>query len=306
MPNTLGHIGIQAPLSNLFFKKAELQWIVLGCVIPDIPWIIQRVLFKLQLFDPYMINYYTTIQASLLFSVVLGLSFSMLSRGSMRICLLLLFNIVIHLLLDSCEIKWGNGVLLFAPLSWDLTRFDLFWTNHPINLVVSAAGLFFLLFYWRAPIFKDIQLIRPRGTKATIFLLSLGCYFLVPTLFIGQAEQADIKYLATLQDKQARPGKTIKAERLPFSSDKNLVRFFSHEEVRVKGNLPKHASLLSIKGKFITMDTIEVIESHGHSHSRDWASIVGLISIAGLWTGTLYSQFRQIKFPAEHNNSDMT
>lgn len=306
MPNTLGHIGIQVPLSNLFFKKAELQWIALGCLIPDIPWIIQRVLFKLQLFDPYMINYYTTIQASLFFSVALGVSFSMLSRRSIRIFLLLLFNIVIHLLLDSCEIKWGNGVLLLAPLSWDLTRFDFFWTDHPITFVVSAAGLFFVLFFWRTSTHKDIQLIRPKGTKAAIYFLALGCYILAPALFIGQAEQADIKYLATLEDKQTRPGKTIEAERLPFSSDKNLVRFFSQEEVQVTGNLPKQASLLSFRGKFITMDTIEVKESHGQSRSRYWASIVGLISIAGLWTGTIYNQFKQMKFPAKYKVSDIT
>ncbi len=306
MPNTLGHIGVQAPLSNLLFKKAELQWIALGCLIPDIPWIAQRILFKLQLFDPYLVGFYATIQASLFFSLFLALSFSVISREPVRVFFLLLFNIIIHLLLDGCEIKWGSGVLLFAPFSWKLIRFDLFWTNHSIMLVLTGAGLLFILLFWEKAISRSALLGRPGTLKITLGLLALCCYLITPAFLIPHAERADIRYLTTLKEKKARPGKSIEVDRVPYFSDIKQVRFFSRDMVRVTGNLPKHASLLSIKGKFITMDTIEVKESHGHSRSRDWASIVGLVSIAGLWIGTLYNQFRQMKFPAEHNNSDMT
>jgi len=43
MPNTLAHIAIQAPLTRLGMKEAPLQWIAVGCIIPDIPWIVQRI-----------------------------------------------------------------------------------------------------------------------------------------------------------------------------------------------------------------------------------------------------------------------
>ena len=44
MPNTLAHLGVQALVTRTLLPRAELRWIALGCVIPDLPWIAQRAL----------------------------------------------------------------------------------------------------------------------------------------------------------------------------------------------------------------------------------------------------------------------
>ena len=42
MPNTLAHMGVARLTSLALFRDADAKWIYIGCVIPDIPWIIQR------------------------------------------------------------------------------------------------------------------------------------------------------------------------------------------------------------------------------------------------------------------------
>ncbi len=296
MPNTLGHIGVQTPLSRFFFKNGALQWIALGCLIPDIPWIVQRILLKLQLANPYLIGYYVTIQSSLLFSTLLAFVFSSFSRERTRVFLLLLINCCIHLLLDGCEIKWGNGVLFFAPFSWEPVSFNLFWTDHPVHIILTAAGLFSIFFLWYKQTSQEVQLTLPRGVKAAFCLLIFILYLTAPIFFIDQVKQSNIRYLATLQDKKTRTGKTIQGDRVQFSSNKRSLQFVPGEDIQLIGQLPEKASLLSIKGKFITMDTIEVKEFHSHGHSRDWASIIGIITILALWAETLYNQLKRRTF----------
>ncbi len=44
MPNTLAHFGIQTIASKVVDRTAEIKWIAVGCIIPDIPWITQRLI----------------------------------------------------------------------------------------------------------------------------------------------------------------------------------------------------------------------------------------------------------------------
>ena len=42
MPNTLGHLGVQGFATRCLYKDAHLGWVYVGCVLPDFPWIVQR------------------------------------------------------------------------------------------------------------------------------------------------------------------------------------------------------------------------------------------------------------------------
>jgi len=43
MPNTLAHLAVHGFATRAVLRGADLKWVFVGCVIPDIPWIIQRV-----------------------------------------------------------------------------------------------------------------------------------------------------------------------------------------------------------------------------------------------------------------------
>ncbi|HID02690.1 MAG TPA: hypothetical protein EYP18_05730, partial [Desulfobacterales bacterium] len=79
MPNTLVHIAIQTPLTRLGMKEAPLQWIAVGCIIPDIPWIVQRIFTYFPGIDTLNLRLYTVTQASLIYCLILSLALSMLT-----------------------------------------------------------------------------------------------------------------------------------------------------------------------------------------------------------------------------------
>nr|MBS0019700.1 hypothetical protein [Gammaproteobacteria bacterium] len=124
MPNTIAHFGLQGAASRLLFGTVDPRWIMVGCVIPDAPWIAQRVVHAAAPgFDPYSLRLYFVAQASLLSSLVLCAACAVLTRTPRVLFFLLGFNVLAHLLLDACQTKWGNGVAIAAPISWSLWNF---------------------------------------------------------------------------------------------------------------------------------------------------------------------------------------
>ena len=66
MPNTLVHLGVQSVSTKAVFKDADFKWIAIGCIIPDVPWIIQRIILVAQTgIDRFDLCQYVTVQASL-------------------------------------------------------------------------------------------------------------------------------------------------------------------------------------------------------------------------------------------------
>ena len=47
MPNTLVHLGVQGLGNRLISTEIDLKWVFLGCIIPDLPWIVRRTLIAL-------------------------------------------------------------------------------------------------------------------------------------------------------------------------------------------------------------------------------------------------------------------
>jgi hypothetical protein len=116
MPNTLAHIGFQGITTKSIFKYADLKWIYIGCIIPDFPWIVQRVLKTTNLFNLYDVRDYSIILATFLFCIIFSAAVSFFSRDYKRVFLILVFSSFFHLMLDPLQIKWANGVHLL-PLS---------------------------------------------------------------------------------------------------------------------------------------------------------------------------------------------
>ena len=122
MPNTLAHLGVQLALTRCVMRQADPKWIYAGCVIPDLPWIARRILdASLSGLNAYDLRLYAIAQSSLVCSLLACGALAALSRTPLASFAVLGLGAGIHLLLDACQIKWANGVHLFAPVSWELS-----------------------------------------------------------------------------------------------------------------------------------------------------------------------------------------
>ncbi len=291
MPNTLAHIGIQTPLTRLGFKKAPLQWILVGCIIPDTPWIIQRILTPVA--DPLTLRLYTVTQASLLYCLMLSIALSMFTRNSRQIFLILAGNSLIHLLLDATQNKWGNGVNLLVPFSWHTTSFNFFWPEHFSSYLLSGAGLILLLFLWPKAIKDDLLLKQPDRTKSFWATTCFIFYFASPILLTDAAHSADIHFSKTLNQTETRAGKRLEIDRATYNDATKLLECYMDKELKIT-NLPTSDSgIFSIRGHFIDKQTIELQDYHIHTVFRDVTSYIGLTLILLLWLHSFIYQKQQ-------------
>ena len=275
MPNTLCHIGIQLPLNRLVGGKKYLLWVIIACIIPDLPWITLKVLIVIGFFDPYDLRLYCTAQASLFFCLFLSAALACTTRQTSRIFLILAGNCLLHLLLDPLEIKWGNGVHLFVPSTWAMFHLDLVWPEHPVVLVFTLVGFFLLLFSWRRMAAAPLG-IAWSPTKWTVGLVFLGLYLAGPLLFLDRLEETDTYYLHTLRLTAERPGKTIEFDRVHYNAQDKTVKTFAGERILVTGSQPDRSGRVSFRGRFLTPTSIAADSFHYHPDKRDLASLIGL------------------------------
>jgi hypothetical protein len=290
MPNTLAHFGIQTLSSKAFFPRtADIRWIALGCLIPDIPWIVQRLLLPLHYFDPVDLRLYVSVQSSLLFCLLLSAALSIQAQQSGKIFLLLAWNCLFHLLLDTLEIKWGNGTLLAAPFSWEMTSFALFWPEQAPILFLTLFGLlYFPVAAWRERQ-RPLVLVRNKRRQG-LGLVLLLIYLILPLGLLNAAFMADIHSSSTLKAPD-RSGKTIAFDRRPFLGEQQVVFSYTDEYLELQGkNLPQEDGILSLKGIFINHNTIVISEWKLHQGHRDLFSLLGIFLLLSIYGFALYGK----------------
>jgi hypothetical protein len=285
MPNTLAHIGAQGFVSRPFLDKSDIKWIYLGCILPDVPWMLQRVIrFAGVDVNAYDLRLYVIIQSSLLFSVLLAAVLSMFSARYWRAFAILSLNALLHLLLDAMQVKWANGVHLFAPFSWKLINFGFFWPENRITYLLTVLGIVFFVITWKKTEggASDMRLKSPM--RYTGFVIIALIYMILPLLILDAPEKANNHFVHTLRDYQNRAGKHIELDRKPFDAHTETISAFGDEPIQVKGVDFKDSAVLSISGNFIAPDTIWVEEYHVHDEVfRDGASYVGLALVLVVW-----------------------
>ena len=180
MPNTLAHLGVQTLISKGSCRSADFKWIAVGCILPDIPWIMQRIIHTLVPgVNSIDLRLYAIIQASLFFSVLLSGAISLLAKDSSKIFLILAGNSFLHLLLDALQIKWANAVHLLAPFSWQATGFNLFWPEQIPTHLMTLLGLGILLFFGIKDGLKEVTFNSDRYRLVPAVLLG-SLYFFYP------------------------------------------------------------------------------------------------------------------------------
>ena len=111
------HFGVQGVVTRSLMWQAEPRWIFLGCLIPDIPWILPNA-SGVRLSPA---STCTTCGSTPLYRPPWLLVCSCAAPCSnsraraSEVFNVLALNACLHLLLDACETKWANGVHLFCP-----------------------------------------------------------------------------------------------------------------------------------------------------------------------------------------------
>ena len=279
MPNTLVHFAAQGAASHALWRRLDPRFVYLGCLLPDLPWILRRAVVGLGLpVDTFDLRLYTMGLASLAVTLLLAAAIAALTRAPRRVLAVLGLNTLLHLLLDATEVKFGNGVHLFAPLSWRMTSFDWIAGESAVYLALTLGGA--LLVAW--------EIARPQRTPAVFDLrpprlasaaLLVAAYLVAPLPFLGAIESSDSYSVKTLREVEARPGRSVSLDRTAFLATPagGLVQLWTGERVRATGTLPSHDATVSLHGTFLERDVLRVDRLVEHRRNRDWPSYLGLV-----------------------------
>lgn len=293
MPNTLAHIGIQAFISRRFSPQVDPAWIYIGCIIPDVPWILQRV--SVALFsgaDPLFVRSYAIAQASLIGCLPLVIAIAALSTAFRRVGAALALTCVIHLVLDALQTKWGNGVHLLAPFSWQTWNVGWFWPDNPVTYGLTALGLIEMA-HWHHRFRssrREIPVINP--SRVRWFAAGLLVYAVLPFAFLGAIRQANAHNLATLESAM-RAGRPFAFDRVAYKAKPTPGRFelYSGDRLVCTGRCPKVSGNVSARGVFVDQATVRVGALREHSGwPRDYASIFGLALVLVGWIRVFFAR----------------
>ncbi len=292
MPNTLAHLGVQAVATRTVVRDPDLKWIALGCIIPDLPWILLRVLDVVAPgFNVYDLRLYAIVQSSFAGSLLLCGAFAAISEKPRLVFSVLALNSFLHLVLDACETKWGNGVHLLAPFSWDLLNFGLFWPESLVIYLLTAFGLVYTVGRLRHAESRPVGLSFGSPKGIILALALLGAYYSAPLVLLQGPEERDNHSIKALREKADRAGREVSLDRDLYlkRASGDVVRTFAGEELRTIGKVSTTTGHVSVRGTFIDSKTILVRDLHSnHARLRDWASYIGLLLVAVIWIRSLF------------------
>ncbi len=291
MPNTLAHLGVQSLATRTVLRDADYRWIYLGCIIPDLPWMLQRfVRVVFPAVDPYDLRLYAVVQASWAFCLLLSVAFATLAPRLWKVFAVLGLNSFLHLLIDACQTKWANGVHFLAPTDWKLVNFGLFWPESIVTTLLTVAGLALVLLNWRRSLRAPFRIVIGTPARVGALVAALAAYAALPLLFMGGPEAADNHFVGTLRAYPERPGRHLEIDRASYvdSPSGDFLHTFAGEDLTVTAMDLDEAAATSVKGTFVTPDSVRIDEYHVHNEGfRQAASYSGLAIVAALWTWSL-------------------
>jgi len=205
---------------------------------------------------------------------------------------ILAFGIVLHLLLDATQTKWGNGVLLWAPFDWSILNFGLFWPEDVPSSLLTVLGAVVALALWIRQGPEAFRLHMPSPARFAMAGAAFALWLAAPFAFTEQAEAADMHYTQTLRDVANRSGKSIMVDRntvthLPDGSVE--LAHWTGNTMTLQGEVPSEAGKISLKGTFVTADEITVSAVQVHRDGpREWFSYTGLGLVLLWWAWGLF------------------
>lgn len=294
MPNTLAHLGVQGLTTRALLTDADYKLIYVGCIIPDLPWILQRIVrYVFPGIDPFDLRLYTVIQSTFCFCLILSATFAALSVNYWKTFVILGFNSFFHLFLDACQIKWANGVHFLAPFNWHLINFGFFWPESLPTYILTIFGISYLVWNWRRAVTITFNVTYRSPIRFFALIAFIAVYFTFPFLLLDGPEEADNHFVKTLRTRSDRPGHHIELDRNSYLHHQSggVIRTFAGEELSVDGMKLEHPASVSVKGNFVTKGQIHVSQYHVHSKwFRNYSSYLGLSLVSILFISALVRQ----------------
>jgi hypothetical protein len=285
MPNTLAHFGAQGALSHGLARRLDPRFVLLGCLLPDLPWILRRAVVGLGIpADAFDLRLYTMGLASLAVTLLLAAAIAALTDVPRAAWAVLSANALLHLLLDATEVKLGNGVHLLAPFSWRMTSFGLLQGESPVYLALTLAGVLVALWALARPERMTARLAARPGRLAAAAALAVA-YLLAPLPFLDAIEASGSYSVKVLREREARTGLSFSLDRTAFTATPagGYVSLWTGERVRAVGALPPADASVSLDGTFLAPDVVRVDRLLVHRGQRDWPSYAGLLLLAAVF-----------------------
>jgi hypothetical protein len=219
--------------------------------------------------------------------LVLAAAFSCLARNPRRVGVILSLNVVLHLLLDGLQTKWGNGVVWGAPFDWGTWNLGWFWPESPLSYSLAATGLVLLWLAWRAPPVSARVEFMFSGPRAAAAASCCVLWLALPAAWQQDALAADVHGLLTLASSDQRTGRAVAFDRTVVTVDPSgtaRIQGPAAAEFICTGVCPPAAGHFSLRGTFRDPGTVSVDAFHRHrSALRDAQSYVGLLGVMALW-----------------------
>ena len=292
MPNTLAHIGAQLPLTRILFSKVDPRWVTLGLLIPDLPWIYQRlVLYFLPTVSPIDVRAFVVVMSTPLFCMLFSAAIALLFRGSRWIFILLSLQCLLHLLLDCIQEKGGVGVPFFGPFDWQSFSWPLFPMDGWISTLLTCAGGCCILWLLRGKLpnstlgFPGYR-IRWRILGSTILVL---IYTLAPLALMQNAVEANVHDLKLWSGSMPRTGMQAHFDRAnfipgPIVGVGEIQDVFNPEPIPIMGIDLQQRALISTIATFKDETTLVAGDYVIHPTGRRfWFTIAGLAGVALFW-----------------------
>jgi len=295
VPNVLAHFGVQPVATRGVMRHADFKWVFLGCVIPDVPWILFRAISTVvPAVDPYGLRLYAIAQASLVVSLLLCGAVALLSSRPRLVFTVLSFNLLLHLLIDATQTKWGTGVHLFAPITWQQWNAGLYWPDSPITYVLTAGGLVAWVWAWLRRDDSTSLSARPQTKKWSLIAstLLLSAYVVVPLGLRDGPLAADNQSVKTLLERDSRVGRPVQFDRERYERGPagDTLFSFANEGFAVRGKRARSSTSVSARATFVAQDTVLIQALHEHVPGlRDLSSYLGLILLLLLWIRALWT-----------------
>jgi hypothetical protein len=270
-------------------RDADPRWMYLGCVIPDLPWILQRILLvAVPGIDPYALWAYLVVQASLFGGLLVCTAAALLTDRFWQTCVILGGNAALHLVLDALQTKWGSGVHFFAPVSWTSTNWGLFWPESIVTYGLTTLGVLYIVWHGRASIRQRLNLIRPGGVRLAGIVVLLAVYFTIPLFLLHGPIEADAHSLKALRTSVEQVGDCVALDRAQYveTPDGPRLKYYGGRvQMQAEGLDVQPPATVSVRGVLTGADTIRVTDHYVHAgRMRDYPSYLGLAFIAFVWT----------------------
>ena len=298
MPNTLAHIGAQLPLTRAVFKNVDPRWVAFGLLIPDLPWIFQRLIHMTLPHAPVIdVRAYMVVMSTPLFCLLLSAGISLLVQNSAIVFGILTLESLLHEFLDCFQQKGGVGIPFFGPFDWSSYSWPIFPMDGWISTLLTIAGILSLTLVFSGKTrYPGPVLFESRGLawRISISIMFLGIYSIGPLLFAEAAIQGNVHDLAVWRGDIPRSGMQIHFDRAnytpgPVSGEGGITDDFNQVPIRILGINESKPVLVSTIATFSDPNTLTVEDYVVHPPGRRfWYTIAGLLGVLAIWAFPLF------------------